>query len=59
MRIIDYQIVSSTEVSALVGKVADLIEEDWQPFGGVAMHRNANTQIPEYAQVMVRYEEDE
>ena len=58
MRIVDYQIVSSTQVSALVGKVAELIEEDWQPFGGVAMHRNAVSQIPEYAQVMVRYEEE-
>jgi hypothetical protein len=68
-KIIDYTVVSARNSGALVDAVFDLIEDGWQPLGGVCLayerniHRdiglgdvNLPNDFEHYAQALVKYE---
>ena len=69
-KIIDYTVVTAIDSGNLTDLVVELIEEGWQPFGGVCLtyerniHRepgpndvNLPNDFQHYSQALVKYEE--
>ena len=54
-RIVEYRIATASSADALVAEVNKLIQEQWQPFGGLIVTREALSGLMQsYMQPMVR-----
>ncbi len=56
-KIIDWTICSETNPSRLDGRISDLIQLGWQPYGELKVNYDDCSLV--YTQVLVKYEDDD